>query len=44
MKLVALVAECANHHLEWQNVFDAVCTRWTKHTSGGVNRPDLKLL
>ena len=44
MNWVALVVEIANHHLEWQNVFNVVCSRWTKHASSGVTHPDLKLV
>ena len=40
---VALAAERANHHPEWQNVYNKVCIRWTTHASGGVTGLDLKL-
>tara|TARA_B100000963_G_scaffold313704_1_gene291800 strand:- start:454 stop:768 length:315 start_codon:yes stop_codon:yes gene_type:complete len=40
---VALAAERANHHPEWQNVYNKVCIRWTTHASGGVTSLDLKL-
>ena len=40
---LALEAERANHHPEWQNVYNKVCIRWTTHASGGVTSLDLKL-
>ena len=43
MSRVALAAERANHHPEWQNVYNKVCIRWTTHGSGGVTGLDLKL-
>ena len=43
MSRVALAAECANHHPEWQNVYNKVCIRWTTHEAGGVTSLDLKL-
>ena len=43
MSRVALAAECANHHPEWQNVYNKVCIRWTTHAAGGVTSLDLKL-
>ena len=43
MSRLALAAERANHHPEWQNVYNKVCIRWTTHSSGGVTSLDLKL-
>ena len=43
MSRVALAAERANHHPEWQNVYNKVHIRWTTHASGGVTNLDLKL-
>ena len=43
MSRVALAAERANHHPEWQNVYNKVCIRWTTHAAGGVTSLDLKL-
>ena len=43
MSRVALAAERANHHPEWQNVYNKVCIRWTTHAVGGVTSLDLKL-
>ena len=43
MSRVALAAERANHHPEWQNTYNKVSIRWTTHASGGVTSLDLKL-
>ncbi len=43
MSRVALAAERANHHPEWQNVYNEVCIRWTTHAAGGVTSLDLQL-
>ena len=43
MSRIALAAERANHHPEWQNVYNTVHIRWTTHASGGVTNLDLKL-
>ena len=40
---VALAAERANHHPEWQNVYHKVTIRWTTHALGGVTDLDIKL-
>ena len=40
---VALAAERANHHPEWQNVYSKVTIRWTTHAQGGVTDLDVKL-
>ena len=40
---VALAAERANHHPEWQNIYNKVSIRWTTLASGGVTSLDLKL-
>ena len=40
---VALAAERANHHPEWQNVYHMVTIRWTTHAQGGVTDLDVKL-
>ena len=42
MSRVALTAECTDHHLEWQNVYNKVCIRLTTHAVGGVTSLDLK--
>ena len=43
MSRVALAAERANHHPEWQNIYNKVSIRWTTHASSGVTSLDLKL-
>ncbi len=43
MSRVALAAERANNHPEWQNVYNKVCIRWTTHADGGLTSLDLKL-
>ena len=43
MSRVALAAERANHHPEWQNIYNKVSIRWTTHASGGLTSLDLKL-
>ena len=40
---VALAAERANHHPEWQNVYHKVTIKWTTHAKGGVTDLDVKL-
>jgi 4a-hydroxytetrahydrobiopterin dehydratase len=40
---VALAAERANHHPEWQNVYHQVTIRWITHAQGGVTDLDVKL-
>ena len=40
---VALAAERANHHPEWQNVYHKVTIRWITHAQGGVTDLDVKL-
>ena len=43
MGRVSLMAERANHHPEWQNVYHKVTIRWTTHAQGGVTDLDVKL-
>ena len=40
---VALAAEHANYHPEWQNVYHKVTIRWITHAQGGVADLDVKL-
>ena len=40
---VALAAERANHHPEWQSIYHKVTIRWTTHAQGGVTDLDVKL-
>lgn len=43
MTSVALIAEKANHHPEWTNVYNKVSFRLTTHSEGGVTEKDLRL-
>ncbi|MEE4191579.1 MAG: 4a-hydroxytetrahydrobiopterin dehydratase [Halieaceae bacterium] len=43
MSSVALLAERANHHPEWSNVYNRVHIRLTTHDAGGLTRRDLEL-
>ena len=43
MTRVALLAEAANHHPEWSNVYNKVSIRLTTHDAGGVTARDLAL-
>lgn len=43
MSSVALLAERANHHPEWRNVYNRVRIELTTHDAGGLTRRDLEL-
>ena len=43
MALVAPVAEAADHHPEWRNVYNRVEVTLTTHDAGGVTDKDLAL-
>ncbi|ABD04811.1 pterin-4-alpha-carbinolamine dehydratase [Rhodopseudomonas palustris HaA2] len=43
MTRVALVAEKADHHPEWRNVYKTVEVVLTTHDAGGVTRRDIDL-
>ncbi len=43
MTQVALLAECANHHPEWSNVYNRVTIRLTTHDLGGLSSRDAEL-
>lgn len=43
MARVALLAEKANHHPEWSNVYNKVHVRLTTHDVGGVTDRDFEL-
>jgi 4a-hydroxytetrahydrobiopterin dehydratase len=43
MTEVALLAERANHHPEWSNVYNRVTVDLTTHESGGITLKDLSL-
>lgn len=40
---VGLLAEKANHHPEWSNVYNKVFIRLTTHDAGGITERDLAL-
>jgi 4a-hydroxytetrahydrobiopterin dehydratase len=43
MARVALVAEAANHHPEWFNVYGRVVVDLTTHDAGGITAADVAL-
>lgn len=43
MTRVALLAEKADHHPEWSNVYNKVEVRLTTHDAGGITRKDIDL-
>lgn len=43
MSRVALLAECANHHPEWRNVWNRVEILLTTHDAGGLSLRDVQL-
>ena len=43
MGRVALLAERANHHPEWRNVYNRVEIELTTHDAGGITEKDLAL-
>lgn len=43
MARVALVAERAGHHPDWNNVYDRVDIRLTTHDAGGLTQRDFEL-
>lgn len=43
MGRVALVAERANHHPEFHNLYRQVTVRWATHSVGGVSALDLEM-
>lgn len=40
---VALLAEAANHHPEWSNVYNKVTIVLTTHDAGGITQRDIDL-
>lgn len=43
MTRVAILAERANHHPEWRNVYSRVEIELTTHDAGGISVKDFKL-
>lgn len=43
MNQVALLAERANHHPEWSNVYNKVVINLTTHEAGGISKRDFEL-
>ncbi len=43
MSAVALLAERANHHPEWSNVYNRVSIELTSHDAGGLTERDFSL-
>ncbi|WP_018405736.1 4a-hydroxytetrahydrobiopterin dehydratase [Marinobacter gelidimuriae] len=43
MTKVAILAEKANHHPEWSNVYNSVVINLTTHEAGGISKRDFEL-
>lgn len=43
MTQVAMLAERANHHPEWSNVYNNVVINLTTHDAGGISKRDFDL-
>ncbi|WP_396179874.1 4a-hydroxytetrahydrobiopterin dehydratase [Flavobacterium sp.] len=43
MTQVALLAQQANHHPEWSNVYNKVTIGLTTHDAGGISQKDIDL-
>ncbi len=43
MTRVALLAQAANHHPEWSNVYNRVMIRLSTHDAGGVTEKDVAM-
>jgi 4a-hydroxytetrahydrobiopterin dehydratase len=43
MSRVALLAEAANHHPDWSNVYNRVDIYLTTHDAGGISERDFQL-
>ncbi|MFT5717796.1 MAG: 4a-hydroxytetrahydrobiopterin dehydratase [Oleiphilaceae bacterium] len=44
MTKVAILAERANHHPEWSNVYNKVVISLTTHEAGGISKRDFALV
>lgn len=43
MTKVAILAEKANHHPEWSNIYNKVVIKLTTHEAGGISKKDFDL-
>lgn len=43
MTKVAILAEKANHHPEWSNLYNSVVINLTTHEAGGISKRDFEL-
>jgi 4a-hydroxytetrahydrobiopterin dehydratase len=43
MTQVAILAEKADHHPEWSNVYNSVVINLTTHDAGGISKKDFEL-
>jgi 4a-hydroxytetrahydrobiopterin dehydratase len=43
MTKVAILAEKADHHPEWSNVYNSVVINLTTHDAGGISKKDFEL-
>ena len=43
MTRVALLAQAADHHPEWRNVYNKVTITLTTHDAGGLTKKDVEL-
>jgi 4a-hydroxytetrahydrobiopterin dehydratase len=43
MTQVAMLAEKADHHPEWSNVYNSVVINLTTHDAGGISKKDFEL-
>ena len=43
MTKVAMLAEKANHHPEWSNIYNRVVINLTTHEAGGISKRDFEL-
>jgi len=44
MSKVAVLAEKANHHPEWSNVYNKVTINFTTHDAGGITDKDFEII